>query len=750
MSKATLPKAESPSNDLIPVSYEEYLSSLPDPQRTTLLHGWCETLRVKGFNDLFDGSASREALHQFFLAKIRNFNFLENILSSLKPAEYEFLRDFARQGAVLLIDGNPALRGNTSQALEQKGLLLRFPRADKTYLVLPLEIAFMISSHMVESRQSFPPYLFFLIYSSYSANFLRYLALHAGISIQQNHKLPIAVCVYQSITKKTAKNCPDLSSLEKEILELVFSWGEEMQDHEFNERVGGASSRDGYYPYTNPLSEFFSQPTEQLRKRLTDQERALINLIAQGLIGIKKGQYYQSHCFVIPQETRRCVSDLLEGDLREKRRRLDSSLFVPEPKAIVSFSSGIIDNLQKIQLAVCCGMLEVTKQNVFKKKSLKDISELLRIPEFFLSYQVTPFSYGIDPATGRCFLPKIEFDGYKIIRDFLARQKIYIPVLKVLCGLNGWVDRERLCEYLLSCAETRSFRKYITKEFILNTVAWFVSLGLLDAAQDQSCLRASKTALEVMEGKKISAIPMISSQSKPLIVQPNLDLLLPYNCELKLISRIAMFCEITAIDKMLHFKLTTSSLLRAIDLNWKIRQIKELLEEHANGVPPAVIHFLDGVGEKEGEAVVFPCQAVIQCKGLGLKEKIFAIKQLNPTLLEGHNDLVMVRGEEFEQVIALLKKKGVLAVSSLENPNASLTDKLKLYSMKKIPVSCRIKNYSGKIEKFDGVWIRRIFNDWVDFEYFARDKISGRAARDSFSAEINNIVSIEESVGYEL
>ena len=752
MSQTTISRPEKVS-DGVCFSYEKYLSTLPFEQAVALAKSWCLALKIDDKNNSVDLSKNvvLQSSHVgFFLGPMSSYIVVEKIILSLPGQEYEFLCDCVKRGTQKKAVQYSASREKVARSLEQKGLLFPGVHAEESFFSVPVEIIFVVSFHLTERRENLAPCLALGIYSFYTASFLSHIAQYIGVITKGKNKFSMAIAVYKKITEDLEGGIPALSTVEKEILKYIYSWGEAILDEELNEGLKLSSSSFNY-SYSDNLFDFLRNPRSSFR--LSEKAGAFISLICKGLVSFKSGQYYQSFEFFIPQEASRIVEQIFWQDQEEKYQLLHKDLFAAEPLKIVSFSKSVFDDLIKVQLAVVCGFLEVTQQDSFRKKSIKEISKVTGVPEKYLIHLLSCFELSVDSMQGKCSLDKVEFNSYQLIEKLLLKDKIFRKILSALSVEKRWIKTRHLSDYLLLSRETYALRKHLNDDALRTTVDFLVSLGLLEISADLSCVKISGTAMDIINGKAATAasLPVIKAQSKPLIVQPNLDLLLAYNCDLKLISQIAEFSEIISIDKAIHFKISQASIVRAIDKDWNVKQIKAFIEQTTSlPVPTTVYQFLDSLGEKEGEAVVYSCSAVIQCRGVMLKERILSIKQLKCSVIKGHDDLVQVRNADSAAVMAALKKNGILATANLElSRDASIEEKIEFYLMKKCVVTISTCSSAGKMKKIPPARIRHFNGIWVSVEYAVMADVNKRVGRED-EIFLESIVDVEECLEHAL
>ena len=129
-----------------------------------------------------------------------------------------------------------------------------------------------------------------------------------------------------------------------------------------------------------------------------------------------------------------------------------------------------------------------------------------------------------------------------------------------------------------------------------------------------------------------------------------------------MLQSVSSFAALTVLDRMLHFTLTKASLIAAVEKGWGYRNILSYLKERATtSIPQPVERFIQTVGAKQGEALIAPSVALIRCSGLGMRERLLAMKDLDCYGLPGAEDYLCVLNGQPAQIEKLLKRKGIFA-----------------------------------------------------------------------------------------
>jgi hypothetical protein len=626
---------------LVPPDYEGYFNQLPDDDLIARLKSWAGIPR-KGFaEDLFAGAGrfDRTSLIHDFLNKAATHKAITGQYESLSEGELDFLLDCVQKGGVIPVEDNPVLKGRTAQDLEDKALLVRLSIDRKPHVVLPLEV-FLIGTAMLQASSAASRRLLFFIYRCFTVNLLRYIVSQRKITLRQNHKLAMAVAVYCDITISLRENCRNLTGEEMTVIRWLMACGGMMSAQQFAKKAEQGNRRRDYWSHydDHPLNQFLREP-QRCSVKLWKEEEALVQLLCKGIVGFSGEGFSVNYDYWITQEAYPWIGEWFFRDLEEERAGMEQRMYVSAPKDSLDFSGRVCGDLIKVQIAAMCGLTEVTQKSEIKKKSVREVSRLLSAPEPYIGFLLGVFPYIPDRQhPDRWTIEQVEFDSYKIIRAFFSKSSssFWKSVLPVLLGLSGWVRQDRLIQYIFASRECFLLQSVISPEEMPVLLTQLVFLGMMEMSLDGGCLRPTEVLTDLLSGKKMPVIPVIPAKDQPLIIQPNLELLVPFNCEPTVFQRLCQFAELAVLDNMLHFRLTKESLMRGVDRKWTAEQVKALMISLCpHGVPPTVENFIHTVLSRQGEAVVFSCETLIRCAAPGLKERILAINPLGAFSIAG-------------------------------------------------------------------------------------------------------------------
>jgi hypothetical protein len=301
----------------------------------------------------------------------------------------------------------------------------------------------------------------------------------------------------------------------------------------------------------------------------------------------------------------------------------------------------------------------------FKKRSISVIAGLLNADECYVEKLLSVF--GFHP--GR--LNIINYSSSDLLTSYLSKYEYVSALLPLLQPLQGWVHMDGLVKYILNHRDLYRFSASLSEGVIEDALKDLGLLGLLDISPDGKKAQVAPSLPKMLDSPHVKTIGVIKGDSRPLIVQPNLELLIPMNTEIKTLKKLSEFSDLIVLDRMLHFVLSKKSLMRGLDLGWDIKKVITFLAStSAKDVPKTVENFVETCLNKQGEAVVLPSSTLIHCKGLGLKSKILSIRGLKAAGLEGADDYLSIAAQAPEEVLRILKKHGIFAELAEETNQA--------------------------------------------------------------------------------
>jgi hypothetical protein len=641
----------------VPPSYDNLLKDKPMGELSSLAQRY---LRKNYLNKkLFDDSDGREKilelLHNFFTS----VNYIKYIAQGLRPEKLNIIKIIVKKGGALPLERVSNKDMLYVKALLNEGLLFIIKRDGRDYLIVPIEICLGIPFSRYEQIDSLLSAL-----NTYPVNLAKLMTPAWGINVK-SIKLLITAPLYKAIVSNYDTILSHITNDQYKVLKEMFMKGGQIssssllgwvQETDSSYKIKKKSSHYSYYPQ-DPIESFLDYPRTDVVFEGGRIYNALWELIIKGVVCFHKmEQYHYNIYYYIPSEIAKPVSDFFLKQMDEEFERLTQKLYTLEPKNIVSNSGRIYDDLIKIQIAVACDLLERTKKDEFKKRSLVNLKNLLNICFLHFKYK------GKDLYT----LKQIEYNTLEILRIFLLNnRRIHSLLSSMKTYKPQWMNRNIFISSLFSHKDFLNIRNLFTCSDLEDIIKDFILVGVLDASPSGDKIRLSSLFNSLFQKESSPLVPLISAREKPLIIQPNLELLIPFNVEIKIIKEISVFADLTVVDKMLHFIINRESLMRAFDNRWDSEKIKKHLRSLSSiDIPHPVETFINTIDSKKGEAEVISCNALIRCTGLGIKEKILSLKGLKGLelfSLDGLDDYVLVRGRYAEEVINFLKNRGIFA-----------------------------------------------------------------------------------------
>lgn len=705
-------------------SYEEYFLSFSDAEFLERIQEIRELNGLKESLDLFSqiDSFSKDKVMQQFLKDFVSVSCITRCISELNEKEKQFIFDCMSIGGAFSLQKEPLLNKFDVEDLEKRGLVFIVSIKGEEYLFIPLEIFFVASTiFSFRNHRS----LCYHLYCDYTAASVRSIANANQINLFQNHKLAVASKVYQFIVDNKKQTIHSFSDDEIKVLRWFFICQGGMTDDAFVRKSGTREQESRYY-YDNALSQYIRSQDKYSYGKLNHYDLVLIDLINKGVLSLSKGEEYQSYDFFIPVDFWFEIEEIFMREIDAEKEVLEKKLYVSKPAKVLSYDARVADDLIKVQIAIFCGLLEITGKKTYKKKSFSNIMNLLSIDEIYLEALLSALSSVVQFTDQKCYMKKIHFNGLLILESFFKGDVFFARILPVLFSLSGWVDIKILAQYILRTRECYMFQQTLKERGLEEAICAWYPYGIIEISEDFKKVKPSLLLTKILGKSKVKEVPIIKAKDRPLIIQPNLELLIPYHIEFAVLKKIAQFSEVSIIDKMVHFNLTKNSLIKAFDSGWTLEKVKNFLTSiSCTGIPAVVQKFLDSVGERQGEAVVFSCMTLVKCSGVMIREKIAAIKSLDTFVPEGQEGYLAIKNKDEYDVVQILKKKGIMAVASLEQKDAiggaSISERIEFYRKKKTRVCLTIRWAGGQENSFANAQIMKIERNTVRFRYELSD-----------------------------
>lgn len=148
-----------------------------------------------------------------------------------------------------------------------------------------------------------------------------------------------------------------------------------------------------------------------------------------------------------------------------------------------------------------------------------------------------------------------------------------------------------------------------------------------------------------------------------VIVQPNCELVAPPDLKLGNLLSLCGFCDVRGIDVMTSLAITRESLLRALDLGVRGKDVRELLTRLSrSGLPATVDQLISDCLEKHGEAFIGSAGGYVVADDEGVLEQIRLNKEFEDIIKDvvGKNALILAPGANLEKFARQLRGLGLM------------------------------------------------------------------------------------------
>jgi hypothetical protein len=434
-------------------------------------------------------------------------------------------------------------------------------------------------------------------------------------------------------------------------------------------RQGQPYGRSGYRADDDGIYRFLHFSHVKDESKLSPTSRTVLHLLAKGVLAFDgRDSYYRyDQQFFIPIECMHNVSEIFLAEMDRARASVEKEMYVEKEPGFISYGGRILEDARKMRVAAACGLIENRADGEPKKSSLSRIGRLIDADEAYVDNLLHIFDdYIYRPLRRVTSIRAAAADpsASAALAAAAVGHAVARSILEVLLNISGWMRVEKLTTYLANHRELHRFGAYTTARALGAQFIRFHLCGLLDMSIDGQMTRVSPLAHELLKGGEgdDGRLEVIGPDKKPLLVQGNLEVLLPYNVHISVLQSVSSFAALTVLDRMLHFALTKASLIAATEKGWGYRRILAYLRENAaSGVPQPVERFIETIGAKQGEALIVPSVALIKCNGLGMREKLLAMRDLSFCSLPGADEYLCVLNGQPAQIEKLLRKRGIFA-----------------------------------------------------------------------------------------
>ncbi len=642
----------------VPETYTEILSSLNEASFSKFIQSYFTGDRT---SDLFLHDVNKEHIIKRFVDQFTSTALLKNLSALLPNDELKTLRRIIRNNGFLSDSDKHFPARSSIDGLRAKRLAFEVKGAEKNGVIIPLEICLGMPFDHDENERSL-----LMAMNRYSSDIIKLMASHLGIyNYAKMHKNGLAVVVYKSILENHCRFIRELTDLQKKAIRMLFKHHGAATNKELEAWGKAQGMKEAKNPRNwysdNSFLNYLSAGSGRREDSLSELEQTLLASVLRGLVCVSFRQKYDSYWhYFIPSEFFPALAEDFFREMDEKRIATEKKLFAGAPGSFVSYSGRITEDIIKVQIAAACGLVEFVKTNLeFKKKSIADLSELLNTDAHYVIRLLILAGYYPGGLTS------INYHAFDLLRQRVLNDKFSIALLPVLKPLREWMHLDHLVLYLLNHRGLYAHSTSYEPAHVESLLKEFCLIGLMDISQDNKKVRVTELVSCLLETHAVKPLTPIKGDSKPLLAQPNLELLIPYNVEVKLLRKLSEFSDLTVLDRMLRFTLTKKSLMRGLDKSWDVKALLPFLSSlSSKDIPKTVQIFIESCLGKQGEALVMPSSALIRCRGLGLRGKILSIKALRAEALEGTEDYLSIADRGPEDALRILKKNGVFAEMS--------------------------------------------------------------------------------------
>lgn len=580
------------------------------------------------------------------------------------------------------------------ESLVPVGLVVRMEFGGRPAFVLPWEVLDYAVRELGRGRVS-PRSLLAFLHVLNKENLLK-LICRTGYKPAATKKAGIILEAYRRLTGRFEAELEAMEESRLILLRELFRSGGTTADDSRPESVPGGDNRPlmAWRSAVGFEREIF-QTYWGYRAAESQDFTAALDLVARGFVVPIDDP---AHTFVkrpaLTEEAAPAVRAFFIREMEARAAALRKKLAAPSPAGpVVSYADRVLEDLLKLQVAVSMGLVVVNKTGTISSRSAKNLVRLLDVEEDYVLANLGSLGLVFDAGGGPARLKDGLHHPVEILRRATRGRPARKAAYAVLRELSGWLGRKALQAYLDNHPTAAPWLHAPAAEgaaFIdaAALVGGFELAGFLESAEDGRAVRLTGLADRLDAAELDPAWDVIKAAARPVRVQPNLEILVPLTAEPGLFENLAAFADLTVLDRMVHFSLTRASLIRGLDAGWtpdailawlerpeakkrrKRSEAGEGTEKEGAGkdgagaaLPPTVREFVASIGRKKGEASVMPCQAIVRCEGIGVKERILALAGVEAAKLPGAEDApyLAVFHPPPGELVALLKKKKIYA-----------------------------------------------------------------------------------------
>lgn len=623
-----------------------------------------------------------------------NFQYCQSLFNQFDYVKRSIISDIIDNGGSLLEKNINKQCIKDLESLIKRDIIYRKQEGQDIILKIHLEYAlgFQLSHHSRNSNIYLLSHL-----NKISSKSCEPLLRHYNI-ISKGDKLSQKIILYKTILERQKDKFASLTQFELILLAIVFYNQNDVEiEHLLSELRKDAVLKEMCYGLNEKFRDCFSDPSRGHLESGNELLKAFALLVNKGFIIPNNSNDYYSHYYKIkiPQEIFSTISAFFFDKAILEQAKIKAAFVVPAPLEYSSYENNILEDLIKFQLYRLIRPPEYTQKNEIKKSYFKTMNSFFNTDEKYLEpifiniiekrlsdnknydseVDCRYCDYEMDCRNCSKYKTKnksqvqsvnnISYDTFKFIKDELNLMNVSKEVLKTfvsLSNLNTWISIQSFFEYAV---REKSLYKYwgILETDIDSIISFWLVLGLVRINMQKKCIQISPLGCEVLSEVSSRSTPsVVLVKDKPIVVQSNLEIMLPNNVETSVLIKLSEFLELYKIEKYVIFKMTRESLIRGLDNNWTLDKILEYFIKHSsNEIPVVVKDYIAGIISKRENIFIAPCNTVILCNDAASRNKIMSIKGLVCSTVAGHDNVIFVYNKNHEELKKLLSKNTVYA-----------------------------------------------------------------------------------------
>jgi hypothetical protein len=689
---------------MLPLSLESILTQMSPDYREELIRKLMILQRTAGHAQ--EGAAVQGAM----ITVLSDVNVVKKRAESLSPPSVALasllsaMRGIALAKEISILFKEGDYEKALSECIDRMILFaLPSPRAPET-IALPLEYMMMPG---IRINRNIPTYLSTSM-RHYPGTLFRIMAETIGIQAK-GKAYPMAAAVYLHILSNADALVSSLSNKEREIFRSIVANEGLISLKEFIEKYRQAGSDQRYSQWY-----YYGSQDELMERYPGKDSQPYVNLFRKGLLILASDTARRGSVIAVPSEVYFQLGT--EGKGRNKQQA-ESTMEFPEGEKLHERGSECLTEIRKIMVAIMYLSTNRMRTGVDKIASLTGCDQ--SVIRYSLDIMTANAWIGGKPTklivtgTGIDTLSRTELfagtvfatinssslhlagrgDGdssvLKMISDFAIRalQRQDRPIR--VSGLIGMLKNETAIREVhrlarVSEIERRENMYYYSNnssegklrdidtflgEYVPAMLSLYYYAGILSASGTEI---VGETFIRVSElGKRLYSKGAeayvtehdVKERDVKIIMQPNMDALVPLGIEPKTLMTICRFAELKSIDRICRFQITKKSLTAAINDGLTVKMVNEYLTGlSSTGIPDSLMRQLRDLEGREGEIEIYRCGGIIRVRDKFLLEELMRKRELQDLLdMRLDDTTVVVKAvADIRYLETVLKKAGFI------------------------------------------------------------------------------------------